>query len=393
MKWESVALAKIADVFNGKTPSELEQRKSGHPVLKIRDVDEQGRFRGIFSGFVEHEFAEKYSNRKLAFGDTLILNAAHSATHVASKTFYVGEDVHGALATGEWLIIRSDSSSILPHFLNHWINWDRTRHALFGLVNGIHLYPKDVARLEIPLPSMEEQNRIAAILEKADAIRRKRQVANRLTDEFLCSVFLDMFGDPVTNPKGWENSTLGDMARVERGKFSPRPRNDPSFYNGEYPFIQTGDIADSDGQVKIWHQTLNARGITVSRSFPKGTIVMAIVGATIGRTAILGFESYCPDSVVGIQPYVGKATSFYLEQVLRMRREELLRRAPHTARANINLEILRPFPILKPPLPLQQRFSKIVLSVSKQKQRNEEASTQVDCLFSVIQLRAFQGKL
>ena len=64
--------------------------------------------------------------------------------------------------------------------------------------------------LQIPLPPLEEQKRIAAILDKADAIRRKRQQAIQLADDFLRSVFLDMFGDPVTNPKGWEVKHLGD---------------------------------------------------------------------------------------------------------------------------------------------------------------------------------------
>ena len=94
----------VAVVFNGKTPSKSEQRDGGHPVLKIKDVDALGRFRGMFSGYVDADLARKHVKQQLAGGETLVLNAAHSATHVASKTFYADQDVAGSLATGEWLI-------------------------------------------------------------------------------------------------------------------------------------------------------------------------------------------------------------------------------------------------------------------------------------------------
>ena len=142
-------LSEVALVFNGKTPSREEQRNSGHPVLKIRDVDEFGIFRGKFASFVDPELANQHSGRFVLEGDTLILNAAHSSTHVASKTSYATSDIAGALATGEWLIVRTKGQLALPRFVNHWINWSNTRRQLREIVNGIHLYPKDVARLKM----------------------------------------------------------------------------------------------------------------------------------------------------------------------------------------------------------------------------------------------------
>ena len=142
----------VAAVFNGKTPSKSEQRGSGHPVLKIKDVDALGKFRGTFSGHVGADLAQKHVKQQLAGGETLVLNAAHSVTHVASKTFYADQEVAGSLATGEWLIIRWCTESVDSRFGNHWINAPDTRFRIRRLVNGIHLYPKDVARLQIPLP-------------------------------------------------------------------------------------------------------------------------------------------------------------------------------------------------------------------------------------------------
>ena len=194
----------VAVVFNGKTPSKSEQRDSGHPVLKIKDVDALGRFQGVFSGRVDVDFARKHVKQQLAGGETLVLNAAHNATHVASKTFYAAREVAGSLATGEWLIVRWNTDTVDSRFANHWINTQETRFRIRRLVNGIHLYPKDVARLRIPFPPLAEQKRIAGILDAADALRAKRREALAQLDTLLQSTFLDMFGDPVTNPMGWE---------------------------------------------------------------------------------------------------------------------------------------------------------------------------------------------
>jgi type I restriction enzyme, S subunit len=150
--WLTVALGSVAAVFNGKTPSKADQRSSGHRVLKIRDVDEFGQWRGSHESYVERSFANKYPKKLVQAGDCMVLNAAHSSSHVASKTFRARHDTAGALATGEWLVIRPLSGIVDAGFIHHWINSPRTRTLLREAVKGIHLYPRDVARLPLPLP-------------------------------------------------------------------------------------------------------------------------------------------------------------------------------------------------------------------------------------------------
>ncbi len=252
---------------------------------------------------------------------------------------------------------------------------------------------KDAYRQKLLLPPLAEQKWIAEILDTADALRVKRRESLAQLDTLLKSIFLEMFGDPVTNPMGWEVKSLSDVASVKRGKFSPRPRNDPSYYNGEYPFIQTGDIANSGGYVSTWKQTLNYKGTKVSKCFDPGTILIAIVGATIGRTAILSISAFCPDSVVGISVKPNIAVPVFLEIVLRSKRAELLKRAPQTARANLNLEILKPIPIILPPHDLQQRFAAIVESIEEQKVRMRSHLAELENLFTLLQQCAFKGEL
>ena len=175
----------------------------------------------------------------------------------------------------------------------------------------------DVYEKELLVPSMEEQRRTAAVLDKADALRRQRKNSLQFAERLLQSIFIDMFGDPVRNSKHLHTEELCQLARLERGKFTPRPRNDPSYYNGSYPFIQTGDITRSGGRITSWTQSLNDKGAAVSREFAPGTVVIAIVGATIGETAIVETPVYCPDSIIGITPYEHKSTSEFIEFLLR----------------------------------------------------------------------------
>lgn len=87
-------------------------------------------------------------------------------------------------------------------------------------------------------------------------------------------------------PSDWEVKELGNIAEIKRGKFTPRPRNDPRFYGGNIPFVQTGDVTNSGGTIQNYTQTLNQEGLSVSKLFQKGTILMTIA-ANIGYTGIL----------------------------------------------------------------------------------------------------------
>jgi type I restriction enzyme S subunit len=186
---------------------------------------------------------------------------------------------------------------------------------------------------------------------------------------------------------------LGDVAKLERGRFTPRPRNDPSYFGGKYPFIQTGDISDSGGLLSSWQQTLNERGKAVSKEFPVGTIVIAIVGATIGATAILQVPVYCTDSIVGIQVDPRYCLTEYVEFVLRMRRPLLLAQAPDAARANLNLEILRELPIPLPPLENQRKFVEYVAESRALDAVQAASGRRLDNLFESLLHRAFEGEL
>ncbi|HID9897457.1 restriction endonuclease subunit S [Serratia ureilytica] len=165
-------------------------------------------------------------------------------------------------------------------------------------------------------------------------------------------------------PKEWGFKSLDELALVERGKFSVRPRNDPRYFGGMIPFVQTGDISSAGTYLTKFKQTLNAEGVKVSKVFPQETILITIA-ANIGDTAITTFDVACPDSVVAIQPYKEKVDVFWLKSVLETKKNELDSQSTQNAQKNINLQVLKPLLIRTPPLPEQKIIAQILSTWDK----------------------------
>jgi type I restriction enzyme S subunit len=155
-------------------------------------------------------------------------------------------------------------------------------------------------------------------------------------------------------PEGWIWATMAQIGELARGKSKHRPRNDPKLYGGDYPFVQTGEIRQAEGIITTYTNTYNDFGLAQSRLWPKGTLCITIA-ANIADTAILGFDSCFPDSIVG---FIGDENVIlkFIEYYVRTAKEDLDRYAPATAQKNINLTVLEGLAIPLPPLSEQERI-------------------------------------
>lgn len=160
-------------------------------------------------------------------------------------------------------------------------------------------------------------------------------------------------------PEEWEVKPFQALANIERGKFTARPRNDPKYFGGNIPFIQTGDVANSNGQIRNFTQTLNEEGLRVSKSFPCGTMFFTIA-ANIGDIGFASFDAACPDSLVAITVKDG-VDRYWLANELKSRKSAFENLATHNAQLNINLEKLRPY-LLPVPTPAEQQAIAAALS-------------------------------
>ncbi len=240
---------------------------------------------------------------------------------------------------------------------------------------------KALQDFKFPLPPTEEQKRIVDILWAADEAGERWQACRDRLQGLAASVVAE--ATVAVNTHGWPIKRLKDIATVERGKFSHRPRNLPEFYGGPYPFAQTGDVHRADGFIRNFEYSLTDKGAHYSKSFPKGTILITIA-AVIGATAITERETWATDSVVGIVPSE-EVDVFFLEYYLRTKRHFLENvAATQTAQKNINLQILRPLEVPIPPLDYQQQVVERLSRIQAQMDSLNEHTSHLRKMIKVV---------
>jgi type I restriction enzyme S subunit len=225
--------------------------------------------------------------------------------------------------------------------------------AIVGRTTIAHLTAEKLEALPWPSVSVFDQEWIAMHLDASCALLDAAVVAKQTQIKTLEALILSTIQQVITRglntkvktkpaaldwlsrvPVHWSVQQIKRRCTLLRGKFSHRPRNDPALYDGEYPFVQTGDITAADKYIRSYSQTLNELGFSVSKMFPKGTLVMSIA-ANVGDVAILDFEACFPDSMVGLVPDHHTNLDF-LYYLMRAMKGILLRSAVLTTQLNLN---------------------------------------------------------
>ena len=209
-----------------------------------------------------------------------------------------------------------------------------------GIIDSrLRMYTDSFFNIKTVIPPLSEQTAIANFLDYklekiARFIKNKKQLVSLLTEQkaAIINQVVTKGVNPNTKlkssgikwlgkiPEHWEVKKIKYTTNILRGKFTPRPRNDPKYYDGEYPFIQTGNITSTGKYIETYSQTLNELGKEVSKEFPINTVVMS-VAANIADVAILNFKACFPDSIIGFYPFKETNTDFLFYQLKNLRSE------------------------------------------------------------------------
>ncbi len=243
-----------------------------------------------------------------------------------------------------------------------------------------------VEKIEIPLPPLEEQRRIAALLDKVrDLIAKRRAQLDKL-DLLVKARFVEMFGDPAENTR-WSTMKLSQLGELNRGVSKHRPRNDPRLLGGAYPLIQTGDVSNSGLYILNYSSTYSELGLEQSRLWKSGTLCITIA-ANIAQTSILTFDACFPDSVVGFVPN-DNTNSVFIHYWFSFFQKILEEQAPQVAQKNINLKILSDLDVIVPPYTLQEDFSAFVGQVEKSKLTIQQSLDKLEVLKKALMQQYF----
>ncbi|HET9836398.1 MAG TPA: restriction endonuclease subunit S [Rhodanobacteraceae bacterium] len=369
-----VRVDEIADIVMGQSPPGSSYNETGCGLPFFQGKAEFGEISPI---------AKKWCNdpKRLAeAGDILMsVRAPVGPTNVASERCCIGRGLAA---------VRANATKIDQGFLRYFLRFSESRLARLGQGSTFAAIGRaEIASLMLRLPSIAEQRRIVDLLSRAEGIVRLRREAQRKTAELIPAIFLDLFGDPASNPKRWPLVAFGELGQLDRGKSRHRPRDAQELYDGPYPFIQTGDVANSGGHIVRYEQTYSELGLAQSRLWPSGTLCITIA-ANIARTGVLDFDACFPDSVVGFTPS-HDVTVDYIQHWLGFLQPTLEMNAPQAAQKNINLNILRNLPVPVPPVDLQHRFAAKVEAVRGIVARQTTALATAQAAFDALLHQAF----
>ena len=337
----------------------------------------------------------KNIEKMISIGDILVSSA--NSWNLVGKCCQVRELQFPSTAGGFISILRPKTDKLDAGYLYRWFSSEKIQNRVrsFGnqTTNISNLDHKRTLNLQIPLPPIAEQKRIAAILDAADALRAKRRETLAQLDTLLQSTFLDMFGDPVTNPKGWALVKLGDCGAVITGNTPSRKR--PEYYGDKIEWIKSDNINNPSFIITTAEESLSEKGVKVARIAPKGSILVTCIAGSpscIGNAAVTTRKVAFNQQINAFVPSEN-VVAWYVFGVFFTGKNLIQKASTNSMKGMVSKSAFSGIQIPLPPLPLQRRFATIVESVEQQKTRLRAHLTELDILFASLQDRAFKGAL
>jgi type I restriction enzyme, S subunit len=333
----------------------------------------------------------------------ILFNATNSPELVGKTALFSG--FHEPVTfSNHFIRLRTKSSAAEPAYVARWLQREFEHGRFAGMcrswVNQASITKDQLTSLSLPLPPLDEQRRIAAILDKADTLRRQRKRAIDLLDSLTQSIFLDMFGDLVSPSKGWgETLALGDLADIVSGITKGRKLNGE--VTREIPYLAVSNVQDKFLDLSIV-KTIQASGNEIQRYRLKKNDLLLTEGGDpdkLGRGTLWAdelSESIHQNHIFRARVNSPTATPTYLIWLLGSPygKAYFLRSAKQTTGiASINKRQLSNFPVVLPPIGLQAEFERRAHSVRRILQTNSLNRIATDLLFSSLQSRAFSGQL
>jgi type I restriction enzyme S subunit len=279
------------------------------------------------------------------------------------------------------------------NYLYYWFKGNKSlidsyaNNAVVPILNN-----RTLETIKLPIPPLPQQQKIANILDAADALRQNDKALIAKYDELIQSLFLEMFGDPVSNPKGWEKVKMEKLMTILRGG-SPRPID--NFLGGTYPWIKIGDATKGDDiYLNSTREFITKDGLKKTRLLPKGSLIFANCGVSLGFARILTFEGCIHDGWLAFSNFnENKLNKIFLLKALNSITQYFRDTAPDGTQPNLNIAIMKNFELIMPPVSLQIKYETTLSLLVAQKAIAQASLAKSEELFNSLLQKAFKGEL
>jgi type I restriction enzyme S subunit len=384
MGWETKKIKDVCEVIAGQSPEGKYYNKSGEGLPFYQGKKEYG-FKYIGAPTT---WTSKVTKIALC-GDILMsVRAPVGPINFSTQKICIGRGL-AAIRPLEYV----DKDFLYYFLLSIQKSIQGNEGAVFSSINKAQ-----IESIEFPFTPIDNQKQIVAKLDQAFADIEKAKVnaeqnlknSRELFESYLQNIF---------NPdgQGWSELTLKEASLdFGRGKSKHRPRNDTSLYGGDYPFVQTGDVRNSEHLITQFTKTYNDTGLAQSKLWPKGTICITIA-ANIAETGILDFDSCFPDSVIGVVVNPQITIIRYVEYLLQSFKTILKAKGKGSAQDNINMgtfeKLKFPFPEINKQNEIVNSLDTLMTSVQKLEVIYKNKLLALEELKQSILQKAFNGEL
>jgi len=385
----------------GKYTLQQNLRNKNLKSIKVFSVTNSEGFVISTDYFSKKVFSKNLSNYKIVIRNQFAYNP--SRINVGSIDYLKIDD--SVLISPLYIVFEVNNSKLSSEYLLRFLKSDyggmQIKNNTQGAVRDSLKY-KGMENINIPIPPLNDQLRIASILSRAENLIAKRKESIELLDELLKSTFLDMFGDPVKNEKGWDIHLLKNLCGFITKGTTPK-RNDvySIFEKGFIPFLKVYHI-DDDGSIKF---NYNPSFITdkIHQEYLKRSVVypndvlMNIVGPPLGKIGIVPetYKEWNVNQAIAIFRCGENLNPRYLLYTLKSKNlcNSIIKMAVGIRQLNLSLEQCRNINIPVPPLPLQAQFETIVIKIESLKSKYQQSLTELENLYGALSQRAFKGEL
>lgn len=381
MSWPLVKLGDLFKVTSGGTPSRRKPEYYENGTIPwIKTGDLHNKYVTSATEYITQEGLDGSSTRMYPKGTVLV--AMYGATIGACSILDIDACTNQACAAF------TPSEKVDINFLYYLLKQSKSTFVKAGSGGAQpNISATFLKEFKIPLPPLAEQKRIAAILDKADAIRRKRQQAINLADDFLRSVFLDMFGDPVTNPKGWEVYRMGDVIDFKGGH---QPPKDTFIYEPKEGYVRLIQIRDFKSDKYLTY----IPEAKAKRHFEKDDVMIARYGPPVFQI-LRGLEGSYNVALMKAIPKgkILKSFIYYLLQVPAYHDVVVANSERTAGQTGVNLDLLNNFSLPLPPVSEQEKIIKTMTKMEIAMKRFNKHGVCADDLFNSLSQKAFAGEL
>ena len=353
-----VKLGDIFEIGSGGTPSKSHPEYYGGDIPWVKTGDLKNEYLYEVEDFITEE-GLKNSAAKVYEADTVLI-AMYGATIGATSILKINACTNQACAAIK------KNEQVIPEYLYYFLRSKKKKFVKDG-VGGAqpNISAGYLKKVEMELPSIEDQRVIVDILEKISDIVIKRKQEIQSLDNLIKARFVEMFGDITINDKNWKYEPLGELCTIVRGG-SPRPIE--QFLGGDVPWIKIGDATDGDSvYLRSTKEYIIQEGVKKSRLVKEGSLIFANCGVSLGFARIITFDGCIHDGWLAMEDIDERLDKVFLLQALNQMTEHFRAIAPAGTQPNLNTAIMKAYKQVIPPIELQREFISFAKQVNKSK--------------------------